>query len=126
MTRMVELRRIVREHGWWLGATALVTTALVVTLGWWLLPAYTGINAAGTTLYLDGLRGRDTRVRRLVVPLAAVALVPVGLLMLARPTGLAPSERATSASSSDDLRRGTAGIQMGATHGPGGRTGAGS
>jgi phospholipid/cholesterol/gamma-HCH transport system permease protein len=57
--------------------------------------------------------------------LSAIALLPVGFLVLVQRSGLNPSDLVASASPSDDVRRGTAGIQMGATHGPAGRTGTG-
>lgn len=117
-------RGVVRRHGWWLLLTTVVTVVVTVAVGFWLLPIYATVNAGGAMLYLDGIRGRPARIRRLVVPALAIALMPVGLLFLTRPNkGLAPSEIATSASPSDDHRRGTAGVQMGATLGPGGRTG---
>jgi len=78
---MSDLRRIVARHGVWLLATAVVALVVTVVTGWFLFPVYAVANAAGTVLYLDGLRGPRARLRRVVVPLLTVLMVPVGLVM---------------------------------------------
>lgn len=72
--------RIVVRHGVWLLATAVVTLLVTVVTGWFLLPVYAVANAAETVLYLDGLRRRPARLRRIAVPILTVLLVPVGLV----------------------------------------------
>lgn len=74
------MRRWVTEHGWWLAATTGVALVITTVTGWWLLPFYALANATGTALYLDGLHRRPVRLRRTVLPLLTVAMVPVGIL----------------------------------------------
>lgn len=80
MKAMSALQRPVREHGWWLLATAVVALVVTVALGWFLFPLYALANAAGSVLYLDGLRGRPARLRRILLPALTIAQLPVGVL----------------------------------------------
>jgi O-antigen ligase len=73
-------RDIASDHGVWLLATAVVALVVTVATGWFLFPVYAAANGAGTVLYLDGLRHRPARLRRVVVPFLTVLMVPVGLL----------------------------------------------
>lgn len=77
---MTSLNALVERHGWWLLATAVVALVATVALGWFLFPLYALANAAGTVLYLDGLRGRPARLRRTLLPALTVAQLPVGFL----------------------------------------------
>ncbi|NNE12942.1 MAG: hypothetical protein HKN41_11950 [Ilumatobacter sp.] len=119
---MSSWRQVVKRHGWWLLLTAVVTVVVTVATGFWLLPVYAVVNAVGTMFYVDSFPVGVARVRRVIMPLLAIALLPVGLLLITRSSaGLSPSDKVTAGDPSDDHRRRTAGVQMGATFGPGGR-----
>lgn len=87
------VRRLFREHGSWLAATLVVVAAVMALTGWWAIVLYSGFNAAGTILYLDGLEPRlaSTSRRKRWWSALTIAHVPVGVWgVLASKSGTDP------------------------------------
>ena len=99
---------------WWVFAAAVYafTMALIVGLGLVgasMLALYAVLNCAGVWMYCEQLRHRRP-TRQVALRLLAVALVPVGLVVVfATPGGLTPSEQSAAGSADERIRKGAAG-----------------
>lgn len=91
---MAPVRRLVTRHRTWLLAAAVVTVAVVIITGWWLVAVYSLINVTGTVLYLDGMSPRSKRGRlcHRWFPVLAIVLLPVGIYGVLASNDSGPSE----------------------------------
>ena len=102
------LRRELRTHGWWIALALASTAAVTVAWGLWLLPVYGLINIGGVWSVCHDL-GSKRRGLQIALAIAAILLLPVGLLApLFTKGGLTPAEKSAGGSGDPDVMRETA------------------
>ena len=98
------LRRELRTHGWWIALALASTAAVTVAWGLWLLPVYGLINIGGVWSVCHDL-GPKRRRLQIALAIAAILLLPVGLLAPLFTKGGHTMAEAVSVNSDDEDTR---------------------